>query len=50
MAASESAESGTIVMTTGAFSATSRADEAAAAPSVTISSTAEPTMSYTVSE
>ena len=39
IAASESAESGTMVITTGAFSATSLDDEAGLAPSVTISST-----------
>ena len=48
IAASESAESGTIVMMSGFFSATSRDDEAGVAPSVAISSTAVPTMSYTV--
>ena len=37
-AASESAESGTIVMTTGVFSATSLAEDATAAPSVARSS------------
>ena len=50
MAASESAESGTIVMTIGAEAATSAEDEAGFAPSVTISSMAEPTTSKTVSE
>ena len=50
IAASESAESGTIVMTVGVAAATSAADDAGFAPSPTTSSIAVPTTSYTVSE
>ena len=50
IAASESAESGTIVMTVGLLSATSLEVDAAVAPSVASSSTDVPTTSYTVTE